>query len=279
MEADLHIHTKYSDGEYDEKEIIEKIYQSGITEFAICDHDTILGSKKVFDELQKDNKHNLIFHSGVELSCIIPDFNNLKVHILYRDFDYDNPKLNAFLQDIQAKRLKKIDLMLDLVKEKYGVEIKKADVLELLKITNTIGKPHIYKLLCEHGNYDRKEFYDNMRKLKSDNLKINIYELLSALKDDKGYFTLAHPIEIMRDEGYTFEDIDKLVGTLKKCGLKGLETRHSLISKQDSLVFHQIAQKYGLVETCGSDFHGPHVKPNIKLGQFELKLDFSEKSF
>ncbi len=42
---DFHIHTKYSDGEYDENEIIDKILQKGITEFAICDHDTIEGIK------------------------------------------------------------------------------------------------------------------------------------------------------------------------------------------------------------------------------------------
>ena len=49
---DLHIHTKYSDGEYDEK-IIQKVKDSGIDEFAIFDHDTIEGSKRVFDELKK----------------------------------------------------------------------------------------------------------------------------------------------------------------------------------------------------------------------------------
>ena len=49
---DLHIHTKYSDGEYDEK-IIQKVKDAGIDEFAIFDHDTIESSKRVFDELKK----------------------------------------------------------------------------------------------------------------------------------------------------------------------------------------------------------------------------------
>ena len=271
MQADLHIHTKYSDGEYDEKEIVEKIAESGITEFAICDHDTIVGSKKVYELLQKENKYNLIFHSGVELSCIVPDIKNVKIHILYRDFDFDNPKLNKFLDEIQEKRLKKIDVMLELVKEKYNVEIKKEEVLELMQHTNTIGKPHIYKLLCKHGKFDREQFYIDMRDLKSDNLKLNVYEVLEALKDEKGYFTLAHPVEIMRDFGFSFEDIDHLVAVLSSKGLKGMETKHSIISREDSKALHKIAKKYNLVETCGSDFHGPNVKPNIKLGQFELE--------
>ena len=50
---DLHIHTKYSDGEFDEKQILEQIEIAGITEFAICDHDTIMGSQKVFELFKK----------------------------------------------------------------------------------------------------------------------------------------------------------------------------------------------------------------------------------
>ena len=49
MFNDLHIHTKYSDGELDEYEIIKEVINSNIKEFSICDHDTIEGSKKVFD--------------------------------------------------------------------------------------------------------------------------------------------------------------------------------------------------------------------------------------
>ena len=66
---DLHIHTKNSDGEYDEK-IIQKVKDSGIDEFAIFDHDTIEGSKRVFDELKKQNS-NLKFLSGVELNTFL----------------------------------------------------------------------------------------------------------------------------------------------------------------------------------------------------------------
>jgi len=50
---DLHIHTKYSDGELDELEIIEEVIKCGVKEFAIADHDTIEGSKKVYNLLSK----------------------------------------------------------------------------------------------------------------------------------------------------------------------------------------------------------------------------------
>ena len=58
MKSDLHIHTKYSDGELDEYEVINEVIKSNVKEFAICDHDTIEGSKKVYDLL---NCKNVIF--------------------------------------------------------------------------------------------------------------------------------------------------------------------------------------------------------------------------
>ena len=97
---DLHIHTKYSDGEFDEQQILEEIESAGITEFAICDHDTITGSQKVFELLKKQNK-KIIFHSGIELTCRLNLFNtSINMHILFYDFDYDCPALKEIISEI-----------------------------------------------------------------------------------------------------------------------------------------------------------------------------------
>ena len=37
--ADLHMHTSYSDGDYDIKEVIEMAYNAGLKAIAITDHD------------------------------------------------------------------------------------------------------------------------------------------------------------------------------------------------------------------------------------------------
>ncbi|MCQ2564337.1 MAG: PHP domain-containing protein [Clostridia bacterium] len=267
---DSHIHTKYSDGELDEFEIIEEVFKSGVTEFTICDHDTIIGSQKVFDVLKANNPHNLKFHSGVELSCRIPDmFGGINVHILYRDFEYSNQKLKRFLDEISIKRAKKVDLMVQFVKETFGVEIPKQEIEELKTHTTIIGKPHIYQLLIKHKPMDCEVYYKAMKRLPSQNLKLDLYELLKELKDDVGYFTLAHPIEIMEEYGLSYEDVENIVAHFAPLGIKALETKHYKISKEESQIFHQIAEKYGLLETEGSDFHGPHVKPNLHIGDIQ----------
>lgn len=262
---DLHIHTKYSDGEFDEFQIIEAIREAGIDEFAICDHDTIEGSLKV-SELLKNSKE-IICHLGVELSCHIYDmYGGMDVHLLVRDFDKDDEIVNSLISKIAYLRKQKIQRMVDLVYKVYDIKISQEEIEEKEKLTNSFGKPHIYAILSNHGDFDRETFYKNMRSLKADDLKLNAIEVVKLLKDRKGYVTLAHPKEIMEEYNLTYEDIDKIVNVLVSNGLKGLETRHSKHSEEDCEVFSLIAKKYRLIETMGSDYHGPNVKPNVKLG-------------
>lgn len=265
---DLHLHTKYSDGEDDEYEIINKILESNVREFAICDHDTLEGSKKVSAIV--NNYPELKFHPGVELSCRVFDYNNgINIHLLVHDFDYNDKTLLSFVQEANALRLKKIAKMVDNVKELYGITIPQKRIDEMLKQTHSFGKPHIYRLLCEQGCFDREEFYQKMNKFKYKEFRLNAIDVISKLQNHKGYVTLAHPIEIMEEYNMSYNDIDKLVYYLVKFGLKGLEVKHSKQTYNDYVIFSEIAKKYNLVGTFGSDYHGPHVKPNLKIGDLE----------
>lgn len=262
---DLHIHTKYSDGEYDEIEILNKIEEAHIKEFAICDHDTLEGSEKVYN-LVKGNE-SLVFHSGVELSSRINGmYGGIDIHLLVRDFDYNDENIIKLINKIAYLRNLKIERMKKLVEEIYGIKLSEEELEAKKRTTNSFGKPHIYSLLLNHGEYDRETFYLKMRKLPASDLKLEAKEVLEMLKDSECYVTLAHPIEIMDEYKLTYEDIDRVVEYLCKCGLDGLETRHSKHSEEDYKKFSLIAKKYNLKETEGSDYHGPNVKPHVKLG-------------
>ena len=269
---DLHIHTKYSDGEYDEIEILDKIKQTDIKEFAICDHDNFEGSQKV-NELLKKQSSSLIFHTGIELSCTIKNYKekNVDVHLLIRDFDYDDEIILDFISKISSLRKQKIQRMVNLVKEIYNIDIKQSEIDDILKNTNSFGKPHIYKILSTHGYYDREDFFKKMRKLNSSDLKLDVLEVITKMKNTKGYVTLAHPIEIMDEYDMTYEDIDELVKFLADQGLDALETKHSKHTKEQASIFSNIAKKHNLKETEGSDYHGPTVKPTVKLGICEKR--------
>lgn len=259
---DLHIHTIYSDGEYNEIEIIKEIVKNGITEFAICDHDTIEGSKKV----SKLVNNELIFHSGVELTCRLKQFGGVNMHILARDFDFNDNNMIGLIEEISALRLKKIKRMVDYVENIYHIKIDPKKIDEILKTTKSFGKPHIYKILSSYGKFNREEFYEYMNKLDTSDLKLDAVETIKTINKTKGYATLAHPIEVMKEYNFSYKQIDKIIEFLAKQGLKGLETKHSSQTFKDSIEYSKIAKKYNLVETCGSDYHGPNVKPEVKLG-------------
>lgn len=263
---DLHIHTIYSDGEYNEIEILEKIKEANIKEFSICDHDTIEGSKKVY-KLLKQSSTNLIFHSGVELSCRVNTFNEgINVHLLVRDFDFNDPHIKELIEEGTFLRNKKIQTMCEYIKEQYNITIPKEDIEETLKHTNSFGKPHLYKILTKYINVERESYYKTMDKLDCSKLKLDAVNVLQKMSKTIGNVTLAHPIEIMKEYDMSYSDIDNLVNYLTNFNLYGLETMHSKHTQQDYLEFSKIAKKYNLTETQGSDYHGPTVKPNVKLG-------------
>ena len=272
---DLHIHTKYSDGELNEFEIIEEVVKSGVTEFAIADHDTIEGSKRVFNILQ-NNSRNLIFHSGIELTCRVNEYlNGINVHLLVYDFDYNNPQLLSLIDEIAYLRFKKIEVMVKFIESKYNITIPQNLIEEKIKSTNSFGKPHLYSILQKLGNFDREKYYRTMDKLNTANLKLDAKKVITTL-NGSCKVVLAHPYEVMDEYSFNIEDIEKLIKYLKELGLTGVETHHNSQTKSLQKQLTEIAKKYNLEESYGSDFHGENVKPGLKIGQI-FKAEELEK--
>ena len=264
---DLHIHTRYSDGEFNEFEIIKQIEKNNIKEFAICDHDTIEGSKKVF-ELVKDNP-NFIFHSGVELSCIFFDKDlDINIHILFYDFDYNDNKILEVIKEISCLRKSKIKSMVAFVEKLYNISIPTHLIEENIKTTNSFGKPHLYSIISQLGNFDREEYYKLMNDFPSKNSKLNAEKTLLKLKNS-GKAVLAHPVEIMKEYNFDIDKIEELIIKLKSFGLKGIEAFHSSQTFNLQTQLSSLAKKHNLFITKGSDFHGPNIKPGLNIGNVE----------
>ena len=83
-------------------------------------------------------------------------------------------------------------------------------------------------------------------------------EAIELLIGAKGTAVLAHPLEIdefISEGKYNFDKLVKLLIELKKLGLKGLECFHPSATEEDSEKLIEIAAKYHLHITSGSDFH------------------------
>ena len=89
--VDLHIHSNYSDGKADFKEIIDSARDKGYKLISITDHNTVEGHKKYQDE---------ILVTGVEFDCW---FGYVFIHLLAYGIDVNHPALSPFLAKNRAE--------------------------------------------------------------------------------------------------------------------------------------------------------------------------------
>lgn len=87
----LHIHSTYSDGKADFKDIIESAKNRGYKLISITDHNTIDGHKIYKDE---------ILIPGVEFDCW---YGYVFIHLLAYGFDVNNEELNKFMAKTKAE--------------------------------------------------------------------------------------------------------------------------------------------------------------------------------
>ena len=87
----LHIHSNYSDGKADFKEIIDSAKKNGYKLISITDHNTVEGHKKYKDE---------ILITGAEFDCW---FGYVFIHLLAYGIDVENPAIAPFLAKTKAE--------------------------------------------------------------------------------------------------------------------------------------------------------------------------------
>lgn len=89
--VDLHIHSNYSDGKADFKEIIDSAKSKGYRLISITDHNTVEGHKKFQDE---------ILIPGVEFDCWC---GYVFIHLLAYGIDVNHPELESFMAKTAAE--------------------------------------------------------------------------------------------------------------------------------------------------------------------------------
>lgn len=255
---DFHIHTKNSDGEYETKEIISLLEKENIKYFSITDHDNI----DSINDMKKINT-DLEYITGIEFSG---RHNGLNMHILGYYLDGDLSEINRLCKRISELREERVYELINDIEYKYNISFKKEDIEELKKNANTFGKPHIGKLLIKYGyasnmNEAFKKYLDDAHT--SIFYRMSAVDIVKAIKSAGGKVILAHPKKIEKKYNILLDDF---IEDLIEIGFEGIEVYNSLHYNEDSKRYTEIAKKYNLEISGGSDYHGPSVKPNVHLG-------------
>ena len=248
---DLHTHTTCSDGILSVKKIVESAIDNDVQVLAITDHDTIIG---LSEYQNKYLTNDIVVVPGVEFST---ETNFLgkktKIHLLGYGYTVGDQAINDVLTELYQRRY-------DDNKEYIYSLIKKYSYLsEELFIGFDFGKyGWIHKLILGYiGSKLTEEQRVQLREFLLTNPPIynryneNIESILPIIHDCGGYSVFAHPPKC----NLTPDELNKLVGFLHSIGLDGIETYHIDSNLLDRKLVHEIALRYGLYETGGSDFH------------------------
>jgi hypothetical protein len=267
---DLHIHSTASDGSFTPAEILDHAQKLNLAAIAITDHDSIDGSREA---LRIGIPSSIDFLTGVEISAAHPPFfpGSGSFHILGYDIDLDNRELNQALDKLQAARKNRNPAILKLL-NKLGFPISLKEVTQEVG-EGQLGRPHIAYAMVKNGYVASiDEAFDKYlgtdRPAYVDKYRIECEQAIRIIRAAGGFPVLAHPalLNIESDQ-----KLDALLQNLVKIGLAGIEVYYPGHSPQQIRQYMQLADRYGLLMTGGTDFHGT-ITPEIKMGSGKGKL-------
>ncbi len=260
MTADLHCHTKLSDGALGIDDLLVLAKRSGITTLAITDHDCLAGTirAKIIGE-----RFGITVIPAVELSCT-DQKRGSKAHLLC--YFPDKPeRLEGLCRRNSVTRKNASKMMALKVAQRYPIT--PDFIVKCASGSTNLYKQHIMRALMEAGYTTTifGELFDRLFKKSSpENVLVDaVYaspeETLEEIHAAGGIAVLAHPG--MYDN---FELLDELI----PLGLDGVEVWHPQNTPDQQEMLKKLAKKHKLVMTGGSDFHGAFNAEPIRLGDY-----------
>ena len=252
---DLHSHTNESDGSCSPAQLLDEARRAGVKTLGITDHDTFKGY---------DQAVPLAPAAGIDLICGIELSTKLhghSVHLL--GYFLDQSRMDGFRTWVvgqqAARRDRNVRLVARLQELGFDITLEEAEA----RGRGMTGRPHFAQILVEKG------YVANLRQAFDDYLdesakgyvfrrEPQLAEGVAHIREAGGIASLAHPVRVKGD-------IPSLMPELCEGGLNAIEAYHSDHTEQDTRLYLDLAAKYNLLVTGGSDYHGS-VKPNVRLG-------------
>ena len=256
---DLHVHSTVSDGTFTPTELVAEAKRCNLSAFALTDHDTIRG----FEEAKKASEGSGIeVIPGVEISAA---YKKKDIHILGLLID---PNYEPLKRSLDAALLERDQRNAKMAQNLAagGLDIDIERLTAAFSPGTVLTRAHFAKFLLETKQIkSMNEAFEHY--LNADGPYYVPREYISPenaiklIKQAGGIPVLAHPLVYHLPE----EELDALIARLKDAGLEGLEVFYSSNTGFDEGIVRRYANKYHLIMTGGSDYHGAN-KPHISMG-------------
>lgn len=285
---DLHVHSNCSDGTFSPTQLVDYAMEKGLKAFALTDHDTVSGLDKAirYAETLRSKTDNGAFGASGEVTSpalagkapsragsvpeVIPgiefstEYQKQDVHIVGLFIDYHNEGFNQKLQEFVDSRVNRNWKMCRKLQE-AGIFVTYEDLLAEFPDA-VITRAHYAKYMLNHGYINSmaeafERYIGDHCSCYIPREKVTPVQAVQLILDAGGVPILAHPrLYHMSDSR-----LEDLVAELKENGLIGLEAVYSTYTCAEERQMRQLAAKYGLLISGGSDFHGAN-KPGLDLG-------------
>lgn len=271
---DLHMHSNISDGSDTPSELLQKVREAGLDVFALTDHDSYLGCDEIFANLKEGDP---MFIAGIEISC---EDELGCYHILGYCYDVSKSSIvNAVEYTHNMRRKKVLNRFRDL-EENHNLSFTEEEKNKIMENENP-GKPHFISLLIKKGYANTKEeAWSLLNTYRGSEVKLRPEEGIEAIQQADGIPVLAHGILGDGGQMLSAEEMDARVKRLKEFGLMGLECYYSKYTEKDTELMLSLAEKYNLMVTAGSDYHGKRKPVNIgETGEADVDAKRMERFY
>lgn len=264
MRADFHTHSTASDGTLAPAELVLESVSRGLSHVALTDHDTVAGIAEAVDAAAI---HSLTVVPGVELSAHVDEG---ELHILGYGIDYQNRGLLDRLEMLREQRRTRATRMIERLAS-AGIVIG-PDTLPGVEVGHSIGRPHLARALVASGYAaDVQDAFDQFlvwgKRGYIPSAQLEPVDAVGLIRDAGGIAVMAHPLSL--------PDFEQMIPELIDAGLGGLECYYGEYPVQQREELAGVADRYSLMPTGGSDYHGPNFREGRELGSVEIPDDVS----
>ncbi len=264
---DLHLHSTASDGRLSPEEVVSKAAKLGLTVIALADHDSIDGIVPAQAAARAFSGLEVI--PAVEINTDVPAG---EAHILGYFIDHTNHELRAALSRLRNSRRKRAQCMIARLAD-LGIQIDWQRVQEIAG-RGAIGRPHLAQAMLEKGYIAsmKEAFVKYIGRgcpAHVEREKITPAEAVALVLKAGGLPVLAHPT--------TVNDPEALVAELELAGLVGIEAYYNNYRADDIVWLLNLADRYNLVATGGSDYHGFDDASETMIGGVEVPVEVAER--
>jgi predicted metal-dependent phosphoesterase TrpH len=268
--ADLHCHSRFSDGLLAPAELVRRAYANGVDLLALTDHDETGGlaeARAVAGEL------GLRFIDGVEISVSWGDDTTL--HIVALDIDPRNTALIDGLAQVRSGRDERA-AQLGAELDKVGIHGAHQGALRFVGNPALVSRSHFARYIVEMGHAkDVKSVFDHWLAKGKPGYVAHSWATLSQalgwISGAGGVAVIAHPGRYRLSN----KELRRMLVEFRELGGEGIEVLSGSHGEDEVNEFARYAREFGFLASRASDFHGPG-ESRIDLGKLpQLPADLT----